>query len=413
MVVTLCPAIMNVVALRKFPADERPIPAADVQFTRVIIFPDMASAEPHWRTLEAASSLTTPYQRYDFMRLWQAHVGAAAGVTPFIAVGFNAAGAPLFLWPFGCRRIGGLRVIEFLGGKHANFNMGLWRRDVAGRIGANDLRRVLADIAGHADMLVLVNQPLTWAGTTNPFALLPQQRAANFGFSGSLVPDFEALIRARTNANTRKKMRKKERALAGMGAVRFERASSPNDVRRVLDAFFKQKSARMRMLGVSDVFAEAGVRRFIEAAATEQLGDGAPAIELYALSVDDMIVATMGGIVGDGRFCAMFNSILPGRYAVESPGEQLIVNLVRQCCDRGLNTFDLGIGESRYKRLFCEDAEPLFDTYLPLTGPGHLLAVGFKTGAAVKRTLKQHPMLWSAVRATRRLKARLAAQPGG
>jgi CelD/BcsL family acetyltransferase involved in cellulose biosynthesis len=403
---------MNVVTLRRFPADERPIPAADVQFTRVIIFPDMASADPHWRTLEAASTLTTPYQRFDFMRLWQAHVGAAAGVTPFIVVGFNAAGAPLFLWPFGCRRIGGLRVIEFLGGKHANFNMGLWRRDVAGQISSNDLRRMLADISGHGDMLVLVNQPLTWAGTTNPFALLPQQRAANFGFSGSLVPDFEALIRARTNANTRKKMRKKERALAGMGEVRLERANSPNDVRRVLDAFFKQKSARMRVLGVSDVFAEAGVRRFIEAAATEQLGDGSAVIELYALSVDDMIVATMGGIVGDGRYCAMFNSILQGRYAAESPGEQLIVNLVRQCCERGLDTFDLGIGESRYKRLFCEDAEPLFDTYLPLTGPGQLLAVGFKTGAAVKRTLKQHPALWSLVRATRRLKAKLAAKPG-
>jgi len=403
---------MNVVALRPFPVDERQNPAADAQFTRVIIFPDMASAEPHWRTLEAGASLTTPYQRFDFMRLWQAHVGAAAAMTPFIVVGFNAAGAPLFLWPFGCRRICGLRVIEFLGGKHANFNMGLWRRDVVGRIGAHDLRRVLADIAGHADMLVLTNQPLTWAGTTNPFALLPQQRAANFGFSGSLVPDFEALIRARTNANARKKMRKKERALAGMGEVRFERAGSPNDLRRVLDAFFKQKSARMRMLGVNDVFAEAGVRRFIEAAATEQRTDGSAVIELYALSVNDIIVATMGGIVGDGRFCAMFNSILPGRYAVESPGEQLIVSLVRQCCERGLTTFDLGIGESRYKRLFCEDAEPLFDTYLPLTKAGHLLSAGFKTGAVVKRTLKQHPVLWSLVRAARRLKAKVTARPG-
>jgi CelD/BcsL family acetyltransferase involved in cellulose biosynthesis len=401
---------MNVVALRSFPTEDRSAPAADAHIARVTIFPDMAAAEPHWRALE--QGLTTPYQRYDFTRLWQAHVGAAAGVTPFIVVGFNAAGAPLFLWPFGSRRMSGLRVIEFLGGKHANFNMALWRRDVAGKIGAKDLRRVLADIAGHADMLVLVNQPLTWAGNTNPFALLPQQRAANFGFSGSLVPDFEALIHARTNANTRKKMRKKERALAGMGEVRFERAGSPNEGRRVLDAFFKQKSARMRMLGVRDVFAQAGVRRFIEAAATERLGDGAPVIELYALSVDDIIVATMGGIVGDGRFCAMFNSILQGRYAVESPGEQLIVNLVRQCCERGLDTFDLGIGESRYKRLFCEDAEPLFDSYLPLSAGGRLLAVGFKASAAFKRLLKQHPMLWSLVRAARRLKAKLAARPG-
>ncbi len=65
-------------------------------------------------------------------------------------------------------------------------------------------------------------------------------------------------------------MRKKERTLAGYGTVTFERVREPCQVRRVLDAFLKQKSARMRRLGVPDVFAAAGVRRFIEAATTEQ-----------------------------------------------------------------------------------------------------------------------------------------------
>ena len=49
----------------------------------------------------------------------------------------------------------------------------------------------------------------------------------------------------------------------------------------------------------------------------------------------------------------MFNSIAQGRYAVESPGEQLIVHLVRRCCERGFATFDLGIGDARYKSLFA------------------------------------------------------------
>ncbi len=118
---------------------------------------------------------------------------------------------------------------------------------------------------------MLTNQPLTWGGTTNPFALLPQQRAANFGFSGALIPDYDALLRAHTNSATRKKMRKKERALASYGNVRFEQARGTHEIRRVLDAFFKQKSARMRALGVPDAFAPPDVRRFIEAAATEQL----------------------------------------------------------------------------------------------------------------------------------------------
>lgn len=399
---------MTVVALRPLPVEAR-IPAAfDGHLAGIELFDDLSLAEPHWRALECAAVLATPYQRFDFLKLWQQHVGAPAGVRPCIVIAFNALGAPLLLLPLGLRSVGGLRVAEFLGGKHANFNLGLWRRDVAAHIGVGEIDALLAQMAARADVVTLINQPLTWAGATNPFALLPHQRSANFGFSGALVQDFDALLRTRTNSAARKKMRKKEQALAGYGAVRFERVSGAGDVRRVLDAFFKQKAMRMRLLGVSDAFGEPGVRRFIEAASTEGAGSGEPPVELYALSVDDIIVATMGGMVGGGRFCAMFNSIAYGPFAAESPGEQLIVQLVRQSCARGLDTFDLGVGNARYKNLFCGDAEPLFDSYLPLTARGRLLAPAFAFAGTVKRAIKQIPVLWSIVRALRRLRARLS-----
>ncbi len=249
---------MNVVAMRPVNLDARPFPAVDGRVARVEMFDALAAAEPHWRALERANNLVTPYQGYDFLKFWQRHVGANNGVRPVIVVAFNSLGMPLFLWPFGVRKLGSLAVAEFLGGKHANFNMGLWRRDVAANITAADLRGVLQCLAGRADIVKLINQPLTWAGSTNPFALLPHQAAANFGYSGALVPDFEALFRARTNSTTRKKMRKKERALASFGEVRFERAKSAPEVRRVLDAFFKQKSARLRAMGAPDAFAIPG-----------------------------------------------------------------------------------------------------------------------------------------------------------
>ncbi len=402
---------MNVLALRPR-HDAPPGPAArDVRIARVEVFEDMASCEAPWRRLEAALGPATPYQRYDFLHLWQHHVGAERGVTPFVVVASNAAGEPLFLWPLGRRPSGGLQVAEFLGGKHANFNMALWRRDLAASIAADDLQAVLPQLDGRVDLLMLRQQPLTWSGTTNPFALLPHQRAANFGFSGALTPSFDALLRARTNAVTRKKMRKKALALANFGSVRFDRATGPCEVRRVLDAFFKQKSARMRTLGVPDVFAEPGVRRFIEAAATQPVAGGAPLIEVYALSVDDIVVATIGGIVGGSRFCAMFNSIIDGRFAVESPGEQIILRLVQDCCERGLGTFDLGVGKARYKHLFCRDIEPLFDSFIPLSRGGRLLALGCRSAAAAKRTIKQQPALWSIVRRARLLRATLLPTP--
>ena len=402
---------MNVVPLRYAAFDLRALPAAPAQVARVEVFDDMAAAEPSWRALEEEHALSTPYQRYDFLRLWQRHVGAKAGVTPFIVVGFDAIGKPLFLWPFGRRSLGPLRVVEFLGGKHANFNVALWRPDVAANIGAGDIEAVLAQLASHADALLLSNQSLTWAGTTNPFAQLPHQRAANFGFSGALARDFDALLRTRANATARKKMRKKERTLFTFGIIRFLRADNAAETRQVLDAFFKQKAARMRMLGVPNAFASPEVRYFIEAAATEHLADGSPIIEVYALKVGEMIVATMGGMVGDGRFCAMFNSIEHGRVASESPGEQLLLHLVRACCERGLTTIDLGIGEANYKNLFCGDAEPLFDSFLPLSPSGKFLVLAARIAAAGKRLVKQHPAIWNIVRALRRLRARLSPAP--
>src|SRR5579885_372181 len=397
---------MNVLALR--PRLTVP-PAVDSRIARIEVIEDMAAAEPHWRALETGASLTTPYQRYDFLKQWQRHVGAAAAVSPLIVVGFNEAGAPLFLWPFGCRALGTWRVVEFLGGKHANFNMGVWRQEAAAAIGADDLNTVLAQLASRADLLRLINQPLTWAGSTNPFALLPQQRSPNQGFSGTLIPDFDGLLRARTVSATRKKMRKKATALAKFGAVSFNQPRNGDDVRRVLDVFFKQKSARMRAIGVDDAFSPPPVRRFLEAAATERAAGREPPIELYALSVGDIIVATYGGIAGGGRFCAMFNSIIQDRYAAESPGEQLLLRLVQHCCERGLTSFDLGIGEATYKTLFCNDAEPLFDTYLPLNASGRLLATALAAAGAAKRAVKAHPGLWGLVRGARRLRARLSA----
>ncbi|MFN3658765.1 MAG: GNAT family N-acetyltransferase [Pseudolabrys sp.] len=396
---------MNVVPLRSFSAEARP--AADRAIARVAVFDDMAEAEPYWRELER-SGLATPYQQFDFLKLWQTHAGTAAGMTPFIVVGFNAAGAPLFVWPLGCRRRGSLRVVEFLGGKHANSNMGLWRRDVAATVSAADLRAVLGHLASRADLLAFVNQPLTWVGATNPFALLPHQTSPDFGISGSLMPDFEALLRVRTSANTRKKLRKKERTLAEFGTVRFERATRPEHIRRVLDAFFKQKSARMRVLGLPDVFAAPDIRRFVEACASAYLPNGEPVIELFALWVDDIIVATLGGIAGHNRFCAMFNSMTQGRHAAASPGELMLVSVTRHCCERGFETLDLGVGDSHYKGMFGSDAEPLFDSYLPLSPAGRLLGFAYRMAGVAKRTIKQRPLLWSMVGLLRRLRARFS-----
>jgi CelD/BcsL family acetyltransferase involved in cellulose biosynthesis len=88
--------------------------------------------------------------------------------------------------------------------------------------------------------------------------------------------------------------------------------------------------------------------------------------------------------------------------AHESPGQLLLFNLVRMCCERRLATFDLGVGEATFKQLFCDEPEPLFDSFLPLTPLGSLAASACRLQFAMKGRIKRSPALWGALQAVRR-----------
>ncbi|MGN6460601.1 MAG: GNAT family N-acetyltransferase [Pseudolabrys sp.] len=376
-------------------------PARSVQ-PRLEIHHDLGSVEALWRRLEVhPDTLLTPYQRYDFLTAWQRHVGQRNGIEPLIAVGIDAEDDPVCLLPFGRRHVAATRQAEFLGGKHANFNMAIWRRDYGANATAAEIEALLAPLGDVVDALILLNQPESWNGLRNPLLLLPHSVSADPAYKGALMGDFEALLAARMTTSKRKKLRNRERALAQYGTVTFRRAETAEDAQCILDAFHDQKAQRMRELGVSNVFAEPGVADFIAEAAAIAPGR-APVIEVYALSTNDEIVATSAGVVAGGRFSTMFNSITRTATAQASPGQILLNRLVQGICARGLHTFDLGVGEAQYKEIFCNDPEPMFDSFLPLSPAGRMIAAANRAAYAAKRAIKRTPAIWSTVQAARR-----------
>src|SRR5262245_25774414 len=166
-------------AVSYHPAHPEAVPATSrhaAEIARVEVFNDMGAAEPFWRRLEGRRALLTPYQRFDLLAAWQQHVGGRSGIAPFIVTGFDQGGEPLFLWPLGRAQLGPLRLVRFLGSKHANFNIGLWRRELLADITTADLHGVFSRVADHGiDLAVLCSQPLSWDGIANPFAQLPHQ----------------------------------------------------------------------------------------------------------------------------------------------------------------------------------------------------------------------------------------------
>ncbi|HEY2229973.1 MAG TPA: GNAT family N-acetyltransferase [Xanthobacteraceae bacterium] len=332
---------------------------------------------------------------------------AQHGIVPFIVTGFDAAGQPLFLWPFGRKQMGPIGLAGFLGSKHASYNIGLWRRDLAATIGAGDIADLFARIANgrhSVDLFVLYSQPLSWAGTANPFALLPRQLSAEDG-SCLYLAAAAAGIEGAVSAGIQSHLRGKERKLKKLAGYRYIQATSAADIDRLLDAFFALKAVHMRAQGLTNVFADPGVAAFVRGACHIRLADGPPLIEIHALEGDGEVLALYGAVVDSYRFSAMFNSYTLTPHARHSPGLILLQHMIGACVQRGARSFDIGIGRAHYKSFLCKEPEPLFDTFLPLTPRGRLAAGAFRAAFFAKRMIKTKPALWAAVQFLRRARA--------
>lgn len=368
----------------------------------VEVFDDLAAAEPVWRRLVLDGALYTPYQNFDLAALWQRHVGAPAGIKPFIVAGFDAEGQALFLLPLCRQHSGPITVAQFFGGKHSTINFGIWRRDYAASVTAGETQRMLEGIGSGVDVLMLLNQPYIWDGCKNPFMLLPHQQAAEDNFRLTLGAPGDEIVKRQISASMRGRLRNKERKLNVLAGYRHFRVTDAADVTRYLDAFFTQKAARLAAQGLRNVFAEPGIEAFFRAGCHLGLAGGKPLIELYVLEGGDEMLALYSGIHDGRRFTSMFNSYTLSEQARWSPGLILLQHMVADCAERGFESFDVGAGEARYKTFFCKELEPLFDSILPLTPRGRFAAAALRPAYAAKAALKRSPMLWGAVQTLRR-----------
>jgi CelD/BcsL family acetyltransferase involved in cellulose biosynthesis len=217
------------------PSAEAPIVEAGV--ARIDVFASLAEARPDWDELEAVAG-ASPYQAFAFADAWFQTIGAARRASPFIVVAREKSGAPLALMPFARRSRGLLGVVEFIGGKHANFNLGLFRPGRAWSAAALSglLSAAAAQAEARVDLYALVNQPRDWQGRLNPLAALGGWASPSFGYKSELPLAFEAWRDARYSKVARRKLRKKAERLASMGAVSHRFARDEAEAARISEA---------------------------------------------------------------------------------------------------------------------------------------------------------------------------------
>jgi CelD/BcsL family acetyltransferase involved in cellulose biosynthesis len=359
----------------------------------VEIVGELREAETVWRSLEQPSQFSTPYQRFDLLEAWQRQVGTREGVRPFIVIAYDKDRQPLLLLPLGVSRENGARVARFLGGKHVTFNMALWDKDFAGRATKADLDTLISGIQAHkqADVLALTQQPQRWMDQPNPFALLPSQISANDCPLLTMTPGAAPV--SRISNSFRRRLKGKERKLQTLPGYGYRLATSDADIKHLLDWFFTIKPQRMAAQKLPNVFADPGVEDFIRDACITGLAGGGHAIDIHALECDDEVIAIFAGVADTKRFSMMFNTYTLSGSSKYSPGLILMRDIIDHYAERGFTSLDLGIGSDDYKRLFCKDDEPIFDSFVPLSTHGKVTAFGLSAFTRAKRLIKHTPAL--------------------
>lgn len=378
---------------------------------RIEVLSGLAQAERAWRSFEAGAVLS-PYQRFD----WSAAFAAATGAEDAVRTALvrDGTGRTVALLPFVLSHRYGLRIASAIGDKHANFNLPPMRAGFGAGADRNALatlfRRIGTEIG--ADAISVDHVPTRWAGEPVPLALLGLP-SANTAREVRLDADPEATALRSMSNEARKRLRNKERGLAKSGVVTFARAETEAGIEEALDVFFRQKEVRFAQLGIADPFLDLGIREFIRHASLAQLASGSPAIELYVLRVGSEIVSVLGGAADGQRLSGMFISFEDREEVTKySPGDILVSRIVRDQCTRGRSYFDLGTGEARYKRTFCDEEVALVDILLPITWRGQLFVAARAAAIAAKRRVKESERAMTAVRLIRRARALVPKRAG-
>lgn len=371
----------------------RPLPGGR-GWASLAIETDIAAIEAEWRAFDTIA-LVTPYQAYGWIRPFVETVGAAHDMVFRYALLRDDGGVLCALLPLVVTRRNGIRFAEIIGGKHANYHMGLYAPGFAASLDAGSAALMLAEIGravGGLDALIFVNQPAQWQGIANPAALLAAGPSPSRAYKLALIAgDGEATLKRSMSSHARKKLKNKRSRFTDFGPSTLNRARAPAEIARAIDVFLAQKAERFRSMGVPDPFAEPAMRAFLTAAASSE-GGQPPAVELYTLDLGGTCVATYVGAVQGTRFSGMATSFdMTSETVKTSPGELLLADLIRLKCAEGYATFDLGVGEARYKTTFCDDHDDLVDSFLPLTLKGRLFVKVAQAKRELKRRIKSSP----------------------
>lgn len=368
-----------------------------------------ADIEHVWRSFEA-TGISTIFQRYDWVEAYVRHVLPHENAQPAIVLG-QLDGKPAFILPLAITRMGPARVAGWIGGKHSSYNFGLWSEEAIAamnRLTRAQIEKMLGDALDGVDCAILERTPKTHDGVAQPLAGLASNPSSTEGYSFNLTGGFEAVLKRSDGAARRRRVRTKERRMADIGPMRYGAVADLTQAKAALDFFFEQKALRLAEQGKADNFTEP-VKAFFHDLLDRSQGLGEPLLEMTELSVDGRLRAVRGAGIHRGRLNGYFMTFARDDVVSHSPGSVLLFRHIEECCARGLDAYDLGVGYEDYKTHWCDIIHELDDTYAAFTPLGAATIATIRLGHTMKARMRRHKALWQRLKTAQAYLSRRAS----
>ncbi|MER8694877.1 GNAT family N-acetyltransferase [Mesorhizobium opportunistum] len=352
------------------------------------------------------SALCAPAQGAIWILNWAAQVR----LDPIVAT-LALEGKPVLALALEVTRRGPFRVARFMGGRHANGNFAAADPQWLARADVAAIRTLLAAIARarpDIDLIALERLLPDLDGVANPLASLDHFASPNLALAVDLDGGFDALLARASGKRKRKKHRSQTRKFEAVGSHRRITAATPDEVNRLLDAFFEMKESRFRKMGIANVFGDDHTRAFFRALFGQALAEQKPSFVLHGLEVAGRLRAVTGSSFLGKRVICEFGAISEDDLAHTSPGDFLFFDNIQEACETGFEVYDFSVGDEPYKRLWCDIETRHFEVLVPLTLKGRALAQGLRQGTRLKAFVKNSPVVW---KLTKMLRRKAAGQP--
>jgi CelD/BcsL family acetyltransferase involved in cellulose biosynthesis len=328
---------------------------------------DFAEVWP--RSDKLGEAICYAFQCADILELHCETFVPARNADPWFVAIVNEKDDPLALFPFMIQHGRHVDTLRFMDGALSDYNAPVlfppvqeWNAEAVAVIWRG-LRNYLP-----FDVAIWEKMPASVGDLQNPLTFLtlkPQGYSSHLAtLSGTWEEFSEKLPR-------RKELHRKLRRLGQRGTIAFEIAQTSEHYDILLAALIRQKKQRdLEAHGGFDTLDLPGFRSYLKAARRLVYPSGP--VALFALKVNDMIIAAHWGYVLDKRFSSLIPSFEGGDWYTYSPGFLLADRIFEWCFANSFSTFDYGIGDEAYKREYCADSSLLYRAEIPSTIKGRI-----------------------------------------